>query len=78
MTCRNHRVFVEEKGETKIQETDDPLQVLREIMKDYHSPRLEGMPPFTGGFVGYFAYSMIGYAEPVLNIKKGTCKPLEP
>ena len=41
-------------------------------MKDYHSPRLEGMPPFTGGFVGYFAYSMIGYAEPVLNIKKGT------
>lgn len=72
VTCRNHRVFVEEKGETKIQETDDPLQVLREIMKDYHSPRLEGMPPFTGGFVGYFAYSMIGYAEPVLNIKKGT------
>ena len=41
-------------------------------MKDYRSPKLEGMPPFTGGFVGYFAYSMIGYAEPVLKIKKGT------
>ncbi len=26
------------------------------------------MPPFTGGFVGYFGYPMIGYAEPVLNI----------
>ena len=29
------------------------------------------MPPFTGGFVGYFAYSMIGYAEPVLSISGG-------
>ena len=41
-------------------------------MIDYRSPILEGMPPFLGGFVGYFAYSMIGYAEPILKIKKGT------
>ena len=35
------------------------------------APKIKGVPPFAGGFVGYFAYSMIGYAEPVLNIKKG-------
>ena len=35
------------------------------------APKIKGVPPFSGGFVGYFAYSMIGYAEPVLNIKKG-------
>ena len=50
---------------------DKPLDVLREIMKDYKAPRLAGLPPFAGGFVGYFAYAMIGYAEPTLNIKKG-------
>jgi anthranilate synthase component 1 len=35
------------------------------------------MPPFTGGFVGYFAYSMIGYAEPVLKIKTGVMDDLD-
>ena len=32
---------------------------------------VEGQPPFTGGFVGYFAYAMLGYAEPTLKIKRG-------
>jgi anthranilate synthase component 1 len=35
------------------------------------------MPPFTGGFVGYFAYSMIGYAEPTLHIKQGDCNDFD-
>ena len=26
------------------------------------------LPPFTGGFVGYFAYDYIKYAEPSLNL----------
>lgn len=51
--------------------------MLRNILKDYRSPKLPGLPPFTGGFVGYFAYSMIGYAEPVLSIKKGTCNDFD-
>lgn len=72
VTCRDSKVYIEKQGKTEIVETEKPLNVLREIMKDYKSPRLSGMPPFTGGFVGYFAYSMIGYAEPVLHIKKGT------
>ena len=57
---------------TNIFRTDKPLEVLREILKDYKAPRLAGLPPFAGGFVGYFAYAMIGYAEPKLKIKKGT------
>jgi len=57
--------------------TREPYDVLRNILKDYRSPKLPGLPPFTGGFVGYFAYSMIGYAEPVLSIKKGTCNDFD-
>lgn len=72
LTCRDNQVFIEKQGKTERKETSKPLEVLREILKDYRAPVLEGMPPFTGGFVGYFAYSMIGYAEPVLKIKKGT------
>ena len=51
--------------------TSQPLQVIREILNRYQSPRLDGEPPFTGGFVGYFAYAMIGYAEPTLHISRG-------
>lgn len=69
--CRADEVTIEKDGEQSKIQTKKPLQVLREIMKDYKAPRLENLPPFAGGLVGYFAYAMIGYAEPILNIKKG-------
>lgn len=60
-----------EGKEPKTIRTDRPLDVVRSVLSRYRSPRLPGMPPFTGGFVGYFSYSMIGYAEPTLKIKRG-------
>lgn len=41
------------------------------MLSRYRAPHIEGLPPFTGGFVGYFAYAMLGYAEPTLRIKRG-------
>ena len=69
--CKNSTVTIENGEETETRQTDRPLDVLRDIMKHYRAPRLTGLPPFAGGFVGYFAYAMIGYAEPTLHIKKG-------
>jgi anthranilate synthase component 1 len=70
VTCRDKTVTIE--GDTaRTVKTEKPLTVLRELLSGYRAPRLEGLPPFTGGFVGYFAYSMIGYAEPVLKLQKG-------
>lgn len=72
VTCRKSgRVVIEENGKKRLTETDRPLEVLRDILKDYKAPVLPELPPFTGGFAGYFAYSMIGYAEPVLDIRTG-------
>ena len=65
------------RKEEKVIETDQPFDILRDILKEYQSPKLDGMPPFTGGFIGYFAYGMIGYAEPTLNIKKGDCSDFD-
>ncbi len=70
--CENNTVTIEQDGQEKKIPTKKPLEVLREIMKDYKAPRLQNLPPFAGGLVGYFAYAMMGYAEPVLKIKKGT------
>ena len=44
--------------------TNHPSDVLWEILADYKSPRMPGLPPFTGGLVGYFSYDYLGYSEP--------------
>ena len=44
--------------------TDDPSQILRQILSEYRSPRFDHLPPFTGGLVGYFSYDYLGYSEP--------------
>jgi anthranilate synthase component 1 len=46
--------------------TEDPSACLRQILADYKSPRLEGLPSFTGGLVGYFSYDYLGYSEPTV------------
>lgn len=71
VSCKNAVVTIDRNGKMKNIETKKPLEVLHSILKDYKSPSLKELPPFTGGLVGYFAYSMIGYAEPKLKIKSG-------
>ena len=49
--------------------SDHPSQVVRQILSEWKSPRLEGFPPFTGGLVGYFSYDYLGYREPSAKIQ---------
>ena len=55
-------------GDVTLQ-TDDPSGVLRDILARYKSPRLPGLPTFTGGLVGYFSYDYLGYSEPKARTK---------
>ncbi len=45
-------------------ETDDPGAYLRQLLSEYRSPKIKGLPPFTGGLVGYFSYDYLAYHEP--------------
>lgn len=72
VTCKSGRVTIEDPATHAVHKTittTAPYTALREILASHRAPRLPGLPPFTGGFVGYFSYSMIGYAEPKLHIK---------
>lgn len=68
ISCSCGKVAVEQEGIRETVKTDKPLDVIRKVMKQNRAPKLKGMPPFAGGFVGYFSYAMIGYAEPKLRI----------
>lgn len=48
---------------------ENPVDYLRHELCRYKSPKVDQLPPFTGGFVGYFSYDFIKYADPapVLN-----------
>lgn len=74
VTCKNGEIIFEETENStrKIRKITaaSPYDILRDILKEYKAPHIPGLPPFTGGFVGYFGYSMIGYSEPVLTISK--------
>ena len=56
-------------GEMRVNElrlkTDNPSDVLRQILAEYRSPRIPGLPPFTGGLTGYFSYDYLNYSEPM-------------
>lgn len=48
--------------------TTDPNYYIRQVLADYTSPKLDYLPSFTGGLVGYFSYDYLKYAEPSLNL----------
>ena len=60
VTCMNGEL----KAGNLSMKTDDPSAILRQILNDYRSPRLDYLPSFTGGLVGYFSYDYLGYSEP--------------
>lgn len=44
--------------------SDNPKKNIKEILNKYKSPKLEDLPTFTGGLVGYFSYEFLKYEEP--------------
>jgi anthranilate synthase component 1 len=47
--------------------TDNPLEVLREQVQAVRVAKLPGLPPFTGGAVGYAGYDTVRYVEHLPN-----------
>ncbi|WP_406535669.1 anthranilate synthase component I [Methanobrevibacter sp.] len=68
VTIKGDKDFNELTDEEVVIETTNPGEIIKDLVKKNKSPKLEHLPPFTGGFVGYFAYDYIKYAEPSLNL----------
>ena len=68
VTCKDGTVRLSDRDTVSTEICRHPAEVLRRLLAERKSPRLEGLPPFTGGLVGYFAYDYLKYAEPNLKL----------
>lgn len=62
--CRNGQLTISDVTV----ETRDPGKYIRQLLSRYKAPRLDYLPPFAGGLVGYFSYDYLKYAEPSLRL----------
>lgn len=67
LTCVDHHLTITSGARVEL-ETDYPGTYIRQVIEDNKAPRVESLPPFTGGLVGYFSYDYIKYSEPSLNL----------
>lgn len=69
LTCKAGRLRIR-SGTEFIEQVEHPGNAIRRLIAENRSPKIPGLPPFTGGLVGYFSYSYIGYAEPSLHLTR--------
>ncbi|WP_457601285.1 anthranilate synthase component I [Hydrogenivirga sp.] len=53
------------RGKVEFYESDDPAGVVEKIIRRYRPYNDPDLPRFWGGLVGYFAYDMVKFYEPV-------------
>ena len=72
---RGHVLETIEHGEVvDTREVSDPLAEVEALRAAYSVPKLDGLPGFTGGLVGWFGFECVEYIEPRLG---GCTKPDE-
>ena len=67
ITCMNGRMTIR-NGKEQVSMVDHPGEEIKKILQEYRSPKIPGMPTFTGGLVGYFSYDYVKYSEPKLHL----------
>ena len=70
ITCLNGLMTIN-STETESFETTDPNSHIQKVLDRYKSVKLDYLPPFTGGLVGYFAYDYAKYSE--AHLKLNSC-----
>ena len=62
-----HTLYATEHGELiEAREVDDPFAEVERLRTRHSVPRIDGLPGFTGGLVGWFGFECVGFVEPRL------------
>jgi anthranilate synthase component 1 len=57
--CGTKDSVLVKNGTSKEIKNANPVEIVRDMISKYRSPSIAYLPPFTGGFVGYFAYDFV-------------------
>ena len=71
ITCYNGMTTIKSELTSRT-DSGDVRGIIRSVMEENKSPKLPGLPSFTGGLVGYFSYDYIKYSEPKLKLTDET------
>ena len=71
ITCYNGMTTIKSELTSRT-DSGDVRGIIRNVMEENKSPKLPGLPSFTGGLVGYFSYDYIKYSEPKLELTDET------
>lgn len=64
----DYDVSIEYQGQVlETQAVEDPLVWIESYLSKYRVPKIDKLPDFNGGLVGYFGYEIIRYIEPRLS-----------
>ncbi len=66
--CDKTHIDVPEQATQTIDTPQDPLTLIEEELASYKPVEIPGLPPFTGGAVGYVSYEYISRIEPSVKV----------
>ena len=64
---KGRKISITEPGkiENRFETSRDPFFELEKILKRYKQPAMKGLPPFSGGAVGYLGYDTVRFIEKI-------------
>ncbi len=69
-SCKGNSVSIRKNGEIiESENSSDPIEKLREIMKEYSPVDIPELPRFYGGAVGFLSYDMVRFIEKLPELK---------
>lgn len=63
ISAKGNRVTIRDHGDVQSFESANPLTEIRKKIQNVKVAQLPGMPPFTGGAVGFAGYDVVRYVE---------------
>ncbi|MFQ5849467.1 MAG: anthranilate synthase component I [Candidatus Binatia bacterium] len=68
--AKGRHIEIIDSGRKKTFTADSPLQVLEGLLQGYRPVSVEGVPPFSGGALGYVSYDAVEQFHDISNVKR--------